>query len=1109
MVIVRVRKAILLVVAVLLHTALTIRAQRMDVVLFNSDNGLPQSFVNTLIQDSVGFLWIGTQDGLCRYDGYEFMVFNNNPYDSLSISSNYINHIVEGKNGELWVATRIGLNRYDRLKGAFRVYSNNPRNQRSLASNLILGVYRDRDGNIWVKTQGVLHLYNPATDDFTRFSHYNDIFNLPLDTDHSPIFEDSQGRLWLGTKDGLFFFDKERMLFKHYQSDPSNANSLWGTRVQSIFEHKPGKLLVGTEKGLSEFDPTTQKFTRIPLRDVFGAGTGSTLVVQFIGRDVDSSIWIGTLAGLGKLKPSGEFIKYNNLQYNNVPVGIVNVSTVLRDRSGVLWIGSQTGLVKVNPFEQRLGGFSKDEKGNNLFSNNIVSSVLESSDGNIWIGTWGSGLHLFNPKNGQNKRFATSSSSYIPNDFIHSIVQLRSGAVIVGTRNGVYRYHPGSGSFIDFFESQGVYAGDLFRNNRVYSIEEDSLGRIWFATQRGLHCLRQKTIISFYSRKNDSLSLPGNEVYDVAIDNNTGEAWVATIGGLSKINRSLNGVGHFAIKSRVEKASFEVLCLRQSYNGIIWVGTTSGLFWVKPKTGNRLQRVLLPGNNIRLINDIQEDTRGRLWISTNKGIVMYNPLSGLVRNFTKADGLFSNELNINASFKNKEGWLYFGGVAGVNLFHPDSIPLNKVVPNVCITRIQVFQKSGNSEIIPYENEFIEVSDDFSNLSISIAALDYIHPEHNSYRYRLKGFDSRWVELGNKNVITFTNLPEGTYKLDIMGSNSDQVWMPEYKTLVIRVVAPWWRSRLAQYVYALLVLLALVIYAIRRNRHVRQINRLLKEREMVLEQVQEQKEELIIKNKNITDSINYAKRIQDAMLPAYNTFKEFLPESFVIFKPKDIVSGDFYWVNETRNKTFVAVVDCTGHGVPGAFMSIIGIELLRNITNVEGVDDAAEILNRLSVAIHNTFAGSNQENRDGIKVKDGMDVSFCVIDKEYNILQFSGAFSNLFLVRDGRLIEIRGDRYSVGMANELGHSQFSSYYIPIQPNDMIYMFTDGVVDQFGGPEGKKFKYRRFRNLLLNNYMKHVDAQRKEIESKIDEWKGTLEQVDDILIIGIRPELSCLF
>ena len=275
----------------------------------------------------------------------------------------------------------------------------------------------------------------------------------------------------------------------------------------------------------------------------------------------------------------------------------------------------------------------------------------------------------------------------------------------------------------------------------------------------------------------------------------------------------------------------------------------------------------------------------------------------------------------------------------------------------------------------------------------------------------------------------------------------------------------------------------------------------------MKEIETQKEELLLKNKDITDSIHYAKRIQEALIPTEQQFFRVIPDSFIFYMPKDIVSGDFYWVNETENKIFVAAIDCTGHGVPGAFMSIIGIELLRNITNVMGLNDAAEILNLLDKGVHDTFSKGSEET--SARVKDGMDVSFCVIDKEHNTLQFAGAFSNLFLIRNSKIIEIKGDRYTIGVGAEPDKPLFNSHFIPVEPDDMIYMFTDGFVDQFGGPDGKKYKYRRFRQLLLYIHKLPLQEQKEQLGKSINDWMGELEQVDDILIIGIKPDLSCVF
>jgi serine phosphatase RsbU (regulator of sigma subunit) len=264
----------------------------------------------------------------------------------------------------------------------------------------------------------------------------------------------------------------------------------------------------------------------------------------------------------------------------------------------------------------------------------------------------------------------------------------------------------------------------------------------------------------------------------------------------------------------------------------------------------------------------------------------------------------------------------------------------------------------------------------------------------------------------------------------------------------------------------------------------------------------QKEELTLKNKSITDSINYAKRIQTAMLPPYKLFKTIFPSSFILFMPKDIVSGDFYWVNKLGDRIFIAAVDCTGHGVPGAFMSIIGFELFRKITNIEGLSRPSDILNRLNEDFHEIF-----KDVDNVVLRDGMDVAFCSIDKKDMILEYAGAFNPLYLIRDNKIMEVKGDRFAIGLDETNFKDQtFKNHIIPIQKDDIIYIFSDGFSDQFGGPDGKKYKYRRFRHLLLNLHQLPMEKQHEILENNVMEWRGEQEQVDDILVIGIKVDFN---
>jgi len=275
-------------------------------------------------------------------------------------------------------------------------------------------------------------------------------------------------------------------------------------------------------------------------------------------------------------------------------------------------------------------------------------------------------------------------------------------------------------------------------------------------------------------------------------------------------------------------------------------------------------------------------------------------------------------------------------------------------------------------------------------------------------------------------------------------------------------------------------------------------KLLKEKEQALELIAKQKIELELRDKNLTDSLIYAQRIQEAMLPSEKFFRNHFPDSFIFFKPKDIVSGDFYWIGEKREKVFIIAADCTGHGVPGALMSMIGLEIIDKTINEDNVDTPSEILSILNKGLEKTFS---REKNIGTIIRDGMDVGLCIIDKKEKKLTYAGAFFPLYLIRNKSIIEIKGDKLIIGM-NPLG-LKYTDHEIELMDDDILYMFSDGYVDQFGGSENKKFMYRRFRHLLLMIHLFPVDDQKSILEENIRSWIGKDEQLDDIMVIGFRP------
>lgn len=1078
-----------------------IQAQVLKIDRFTIENGLSQTSVNCLIQDSRGFLWIGTQDGLNKFDGYTFKVIKNEPSDTNTLSNNFINCIREDISGNIWVGTNYGLNMYDTYTETFTRYIFDPKNINSIREDQVYDVYQDKSGYIWIKTENYLSRFNPRSKKFRHYEHYNDVFNFVSVNAKFPIFEDHKNQLWVGTKDGLNYFDRKLEIFKRYHHDEDKTSSLSNNKVNVIFEDHAHNLWIGTENGLNKFIWDTETF--IHYYSEYNNPKGlSNNVVNDIFEDRDGCIWIATDDGLNKFdQKTGIFTVYNNFLFNSGEViHTTSFTEIIQDKTNIIWIGSLQGLLKIKENQKKFKLYNKSKDEIPLFSNNYVTSIYKKGSV-VWIGTWGTGLHLFNLENKKVVRYNTNNSNIV-NDYIHKIFEDKKGGVWIGTQNGLNFFNTKNNQFE---QVERVKELNVFKNNRIFDILEDEESNLWIASKFGLHQIIRDTIKSYFHDPNDSTSLGSDMVYDILL-NRSGNLWVATEKGLSYIDLKSKLTKRYVKPNSNCKhclSSNEIFCLYEdTLHNYLWLGTNAGLNRFDLKTEEIKVYTEKDGLSNNLIYAILSDNSANLWMSTNKGISKFNPETESFINFGVADGLQDFEFNHGASFKSEDGELFFGGIAGYNSFYPDSVLKNQNFPNIEITSVEVLAEKISKKIVVGESNQIEISHKNNLITIEFAALDYTNPEKNRYAYKLEGVEDEWINLGNRRYATFSNLPPGKYNFRVKGSNSDNVWNEEGTSLKIIIETPFWKTNFAYFVYVFLMLAFIVWVFQYRTRSLRKSNQELKEKEQIAKQIAKQKEELTIKNKSITDSIIYAKRIQEALMPTMNQFKKILPGSFVLYKPKDIVSGDFYWINEKNDKVFLAVVDCTGHGVPGAFMSIIGFELLRNITDDQGIEDPDEILRELNNGVATTFG----KTTDKVRIKDGMDIALCVIDKMKAEIEFSGAFRPLYLIRNNKIEEIRGDRFSVGLLDEGENDEITKTKIKLQKNDIFYLFSDGYADQFGGPEGKKYKYRRFRHLLLTIHKLPLDQQHTYFDRSFEDWKGGLEQVDDVLIVGFRPGLE---
>jgi serine phosphatase RsbU (regulator of sigma subunit) len=299
-------------------------------------------------------------------------------------------------------------------------------------------------------------------------------------------------------------------------------------------------------------------------------------------------------------------------------------------------------------------------------------------------------------------------------------------------------------------------------------------------------------------------------------------------------------------------------------------------------------------------------------------------------------------------------------------------------------------------------------------------------------------------------------------------------------------------------YSIVAIASILLLVILQTRTLVKTRKLLREKEQALNLIEMQKGELELKDKDITDSLIYAQRIQEALLPSEAYFRKHFEDSFILFKPKNIVSGDFYWIGEKDEKIFVVAADCTGHGVPGALMSMIGLEIVEKTINEENIEVPSKILAVMNRGLEKTFS---REKNIGTIIRDGMDIGLCVIDRKRKKVEYAGAFLPLYLIREGSLIEIPADKIIIGMNPE--GTSYTDHELDLKENDIFYIFSDGYVDQFGGSENKKFMYRRFRYLLLTIHSFPINDQKSILEENIRTWMGVNEQVDDMMVIGFRP------
>ncbi|HTA82358.1 MAG TPA: two-component regulator propeller domain-containing protein [Bacteroidia bacterium] len=1059
-----------------------------------AEDGLSQGLVNCIIQDHKGFMWFGTQDGLNRYDGNTITIFKNNPVDSNSLAANDINCLFEDKDGILWVGTDGGLSTLNLHTGKITNFSEV--NSFHKGNNNIHSIYQDNEGTIWVGTEfNCLCRYNSKTGKFTTYPlKLTDTSSSAFDY-VSSISEGDRGTLWVGSfGGGIYSVDKKTGSYETYpQSIDMRSRLAFVNNVTSVcYQKEKNELLIGTwGSGIEAFNVSDKKFRsyHTPSTDTLHAKDPK--MISAITKDRLGNIWIAGNKGEGLYRFEEEkeaYLSYKRIHHTNATDFNQDFCNCLyASADNILWVGTNNGVSYYLPEKKNFTVF----KDTSNLGANVVMSIAREADGRLWIGTNGSGL----------RNYDEVSHTYSENENLNKAMNNKSVlSLCIDKKDNLWIGTWGSGVLEYNLLTEKIKRIDTINpalaKTTVTGLYEDHAGRIWIGTyDKGAFIYDEKTGTIERVTVNNGLS--DNRVYSFYEDSKH-NIWICTDGG---------GVNCYSPEGKItcikktsgnnSLTSNSVNCIYEDTQGNLWIGTGIGLNKYIVKEKRFVHYFTKEGLPNDYIYGILPDKEGNLWLSTNKGISKFNPNApnesgSAFKNYDESNGLPADDFNQGAFFETADGRMFFGSVNGIVSFTPEKVIGNMHEPPVSITACELFGKEFVMDTLASEKKYLQLSWQKNTISFSFIGLDYEMPAKNKYKYILEGADAEWSLPSTRHWANYVQLPPGHYTFRVKACNNDGVWSPVGEAIYINIVPPFWKTTWFYISCIIIILLALFGFVKYRT------DRIEKEKKQLEAKVEERTHELAQKNRDITSSIQYAKRIQQAILPPLEDIKQFLPQSFILYLPKDIVSGDFYWFGEQGNKLIMVAADCTGHGVPGALMSMIGHNLLNQIVLEKGITKPSTILNHLNTMVQTAL----KQGISNIDTTDGMDMALCCFDKDTNEIEYAGANRPLIIAGNGELQKIDPDKMPIG-GSQIGlERSFKNHAHKLKPGETIYMFSDGYADQFGGDKGKKFMMRRFLETLQQIKDLPVNEQQKKLHEALLEWQGNNEQVDDVLVIGIR-------
>ncbi|GAB4252112.1 MAG: hypothetical protein Kow0079_06640 [Vicingaceae bacterium] len=1041
-------------------------AQQIYFDQYSVKEGLAQSSVYSIVQDKSGFVWLGTSSGISKFDGHQFINYTSED----GLAEGGVKVIFQSSNGYLWVG---------HVGGGISIYKKGEFQKVLSFKGDITSIIEDNKGNIWASTFG---------DGVFKISNYENLEKISLKQYKGQeglsdivfqIVKLKSNNLYFVTDVGIksYLAPKDEFVFYKVDEMPSYF------QITYMFEDSRENQWFGSYNGgLYFYDKKNQRLTIFDERDGLAKNW-----ISCINEDAKGRIWIGTWGG--GISIIDKDLSIHNLNASN-GLKDLKIRTLFEDREGNMLIGTKENGLLLYKGEM----FVAFNKAQGIIDNQIWA-VTEDKNNNIWLGT-NKGISVLD----QSKKIKnfTENAGLFFTEVRHLKTDL-NGMVWVGTwGGGMLEFNHESNRFrvnmrINAFMTQPL----------ITALEVDKDNNLWVGTTDGLVYYEINNQLA--DRLTQSNGLAGNDITAVYCDANN-QIWVG-----SK-NKGITIIKGSEINTVKLNENFTPTCFIQDKDKNIWVGTEGKGIYVLNSKGEKLKNITendgLASGYIMLMNT---DDEGNIWIGTNIGLNQFNLKTKEFYFFSKKSGFTGIETKPNATYKDVNGNLWFGTIDGAIKYNPTNFKINTLEPLTQITAFKI-----NLEDKPFDKP---LSLNYSERSVYIAfnSICLSNPDEVYYQYMLEGLDTVWQQPTKLNYVSYSALPPGNYTFKLKASNNFKVWNKSPIEIKFEILPPFYLRAWFITTCVIIILIAIALFIKIRERN------LQREKKVLEEKVNERTEELVNKsnelakkNKDIIDSINYAKKIQDAILPSDEFFQNQLKNTFVLFQPKDIVSGDFYWLNIKNNELLFAAVDCTGHGVPGAFMSIVGHTQLDKIVGEQQISKPSEILDHLNKEV--TLALQKESGKE--QMKDGMDIAICNFNTSTNVLQYAGANNPLYIISknnieglestiskgDYHLYEIKADRMAIGSYDKNDVKLFTNHSFKLTKGDAIYLFSDGYADQFGGPKGKKFRYKQFKELLLSIQDLPFDEQKQVLINAIKDWMNydgnVYEQIDDILVIGSK-------